>query len=965
MCIYSPSAYIFKESEPRSSMALLVNGFVEVVVGDILITKTNEPGTCFDATASFDLANPRTASLRSSTVGDSIVNLLSIGDFKRVLEKFPAEMSFFDSLSKDVANCQKKNLEVIRGMPAFAGAENEFLELLTLDSESIDLRPEKVLDYEEESDRSLYIVKSGSVLCRPSIGSNKDETLSFAQCCGFSAAIGLTDAGHFNLRCNQSDTKLLKIPRRSMLHALTSHLDQAPYLAELAESSPEAAGGLKSPEDNDDSIREIKDTGLSKSLSEVLKIIEVDDDIFLETLNKHLKPNLYLAGQTVMAEGASEDFLVILLRGSVIVDVGGVVVDECSAPQCLGEVAALGMSQKRTATIKAQSICAVKLLHRDDLVAAMSPYPAQLAALEALAQERLHALSIALEAEKADGNLAKINVFEGSSPEFLERICCNLETRTYLPNQTIVQQGEEGTCMYILLYGTADVLVTGAKVGEMQQGTTFGELVFLGEPVRTATVKATTICVCRVIHFSVLTSVFRDFPAEREKIEQLGAARRRVTQFMVGFKSRRSSQKEEDNPESPSSGSQSPRKKSLRQLFSRPSQQNLVDESADSESMLRAKRKSQGPGGPASGLDDGDDGSPPSSDSRSPGRSSLVRQKTSELKETADGEDKNGASQVTQASSSSKEPTGSRPDSKENSREASASEETTRNSPRNNLNESSNPTPPGTASSGRNQTDGTENCIPEEEDHEAEPTARSVVSPVASLGGRSQLSSVRSKRFVRHPVMVSLPQLPPVAPHLYSEGRQAQKVLTSKFRPLIGSTAPPDCDEDGLELSPKKPARQQPSLDLCRLKRSDTSLWLSNAPSNQHLKRLRCRPTYTSPPPPLHEQPRRIRIHVAHDVPTLCKKSQQALVIARELNNLASATLRINQRKSRSVSPGQKHRPSSAPVSGSAQTDYEAFSSLLMSHSTPDLKKVADIKKILEEIDQQKAGGQSDPGPKA
>lgn len=206
---------------------------------------------------------------------------------------------------------------------------------------------------------------------------------------------------------------------------------------------------------------------------------------------------------------------------------------------------------------------------------------------------------------------------------------------------------------------------------------------------------------------------------------------------------------------------------------------------------------------------------------------------------------------------------------------------------------------------------------------------------------------------------------------MYFDDREAQKELAFKFDKLMGTTALTERDayESGDE-SPKKavrsPARQRPTLDLSNLKGNEDSVFQAyklallcdktetTFPTNQHLKKLRCRPTYTSPPPPPHRQPIR---NQRREVPVMCTKTHRALVIARQLGNLASATLRINQRKNLSVPADRNRRPSSAPVLGSdhGEVDLKNLTTLLMSNSAPDLKSLADVEKILEDLEKAAA----------
>ena len=72
------------------------------------------------------------------------------------------------------------------------------------------------------------------------------------------------------------------------------------------------------------------------------------------------------------------------------------------------------------------------------------------------------------------------------------RAGAQLERRTYEQGQAIVQQGDEGRELFLILDGTIDVEVDGDEVAEIGPGALLGELALLEGGKRTATLWATT-----------------------------------------------------------------------------------------------------------------------------------------------------------------------------------------------------------------------------------------------------------------------------------------------------------------------------------------------------------------------------------------------------------------------------------------------------------------------------------------
>lgn len=97
-------------------------------------------------------------------------------------------------------------------------------------------------------------------------------------------------------------------------------------------------------------------------------------------------------------------------------------------------------------------------------------------------------------------HLSKIDLFEGLSPKVLKHIASEGTTRTYAPNEAIVEEGasvkgwssfsREGVCFYVILDGSGEVAVHGVPKGTLSAGQYFGEASLIDGQPRTATVTA-------------------------------------------------------------------------------------------------------------------------------------------------------------------------------------------------------------------------------------------------------------------------------------------------------------------------------------------------------------------------------------------------------------------------------------------------------------------------------------------
>jgi CRP-like cAMP-binding protein len=86
-------------------------------------------------------------------------------------------------------------------------------------------------------------------------------------------------------------------------------------------------------------------------------------------------------------------------------------------------------------------------------------------------------------------DLQAVPVFAGVARHDLENVLKLGEVRSFEPGQSIVERGEPGNALYVILRGGAQVDV-GGRYHDMKPGDFFGEMGVIGGKKRTATVKA-------------------------------------------------------------------------------------------------------------------------------------------------------------------------------------------------------------------------------------------------------------------------------------------------------------------------------------------------------------------------------------------------------------------------------------------------------------------------------------------
>ncbi|MGH2680856.1 MAG: cyclic nucleotide-binding domain-containing protein [Actinomycetota bacterium] len=92
------------------------------------------------------------------------------------------------------------------------------------------------------------------------------------------------------------------------------------------------------------------------------------------------------------------------------------------------------------------------------------------------------------EAKRSVTALAAVPLFDGFSKRHLRHLAREAEAVTFGPGRAIVEQGQAGEALFVVLSGSARVVRDGRNVGALVPGDFFGELSALDGGPRTASV---------------------------------------------------------------------------------------------------------------------------------------------------------------------------------------------------------------------------------------------------------------------------------------------------------------------------------------------------------------------------------------------------------------------------------------------------------------------------------------------
>ena len=112
--------------------------------------------------------------------------------------------------------------------------------------------------------------------------------------------------------------------------------------------------------------------------------------------------------------------------------------------------------------------------------------------------------------------LRRIPIFAQIDPAKLKLMAFASERITYKPGQVLFKQGERGDAAFIVLKGTADVLINAKngplRVASLSENEIIGEIAILCDIPRTATVEAATELTTLKITADLFFRMLMDFP---------------------------------------------------------------------------------------------------------------------------------------------------------------------------------------------------------------------------------------------------------------------------------------------------------------------------------------------------------------------------------------------------------------------------------------------------------------------
>ncbi len=223
----------------------------------------------------------------------------------------------------------------------------------------------------------------------------------------------------------------------------------------------------------------------------------------------------------------------LITAGEVALTVASKPLDTIKTGEIFGEMAVIsetpaGSTRSATATVKTD--CTAYSLDTEELQAALSRTPEFALMLMSVMFDRLRFVAARLAMRKLAPSRDSPHVaavFDGAALASLEQKLERATTMRYSAGKAIMNEGDAGTSMYIVLDGSVAISIKGKVVEMVTSGGTFGEMALVDQSPRTASAIAETETALLAINRVTLIALVRDEPAVRLTMLRSVAARLR------------------------------------------------------------------------------------------------------------------------------------------------------------------------------------------------------------------------------------------------------------------------------------------------------------------------------------------------------------------------------------------------------------------------------------------------------
>ena len=506
--LFEPGQVIFKERAPGRSMGLIVRGSVEISANGRRVMSKG-PGQEIGEAALLETGYRRHATTRCSEKSESLLFMVSRDAFHACFEKFPDEkMKLVQQIRHRIAMTALKE--------TFAGCSQEFVHLLSTECDILHLAWPKTACSPTDTDEAMHLFYSGELTVDSE--SEFEQTTRFArkwEIFGLEAALGLRQGPpKYSLTAGRAGCTLVRMTRASVekvLHFFPTELKQVLHAAGLSDV-PESHAFLAKKDMIWNTVQPL--------LCQMLCNTDLDLE-FCQALAPHFTAAVYDAGCLIASQGWASKEAILVLGGDVRWSQENMASGICCAPTYF-DVACMFGEGVHAASLTAQTTTIVWRLG----LQSSSGCILEDGHLGKLASEvrRVQDLQQQIQ-DSLRTSLRNMRTWRRFRSEVIEILCDNLNLRTFLPGQKILEEGDLGESIFIVARGQVAVHTQG-KPSILQEGATFGEMVLFGQAHRNISAEAVTLCILNAVHKDLVGYALKQTPRDAVVPEILPAKKK-------------------------------------------------------------------------------------------------------------------------------------------------------------------------------------------------------------------------------------------------------------------------------------------------------------------------------------------------------------------------------------------------------------------------------------------------------
>mmetsp|Transcript_55834 Transcript_55834/g.104978 ORF Transcript_55834/g.104978 Transcript_55834/m.104978 type:complete len:1241 (-) Transcript_55834:3-3725(-) len=238
---------------------------------------------------------------------------------------------------------------------------------------------------------------------------------------------------------------------------------------------------------------------------------------FLQAVSLSSSQRICVPGDLVVKQDDRGSEMFVLVRGQCSVFRGAVKVANLSEGMCFGELAVLGISDLRTATIIADTVCDLRVLNRTSLLKALSQFPDESARLQEIAEAHGYSRRIAIQ------ELKHVPDFHFFQEEFIQRLAEHMYEQAFFVGQTLFQQDLEMWHMYVLVRGEVVLEMGKVEVCQLEGPSVLGAMSLVHPGSRSLCgMRCGSVCEVLTINTKqVSTDLHNEYPQEMVRFGEL------------------------------------------------------------------------------------------------------------------------------------------------------------------------------------------------------------------------------------------------------------------------------------------------------------------------------------------------------------------------------------------------------------------------------------------------------------